>query len=283
MTGDLPVALIQTRTPATAEAALAHVAPMIRQAAAGGARLILTPEAVNLMEQRRDRRGDVIVDETADAAVIGLRALAAELGVWLLIGSAIVRSGHDGDARAANRSLLVDDRGEVAGRYDKLHVFDVDLPNGDVYRESATIRPGDAAVVADTPWGRLGQTICYDIRFPHLYRALAKAGAGLIAIPAAFTVPTGEAHWETLLRARAIETGAWVLAPAQGGAHEDGRKTWGRSTIVSPWGEVVGKLDHDEPGVLHATLDLSAVDRARRAIPALTHDRDYEAPQGASR
>jgi predicted amidohydrolase len=277
MANTLDIALIQTRTPATAAAALAHVEPLIRQASAGGAKFILTPEGTNLLEQRRDRRGDVITDEDADVAVLGLRALAAELKVWLLIGSAIVRSGVSGDDRAANRSLLVDDTGAVVARYDKLHVFDVDLPNGETYRESANIRPGDAAAVADTSWGRLGLTVCYDIRFPHLFRQLAKAGASMIAVPAAFTVPTGEAHWETLLRARAIETGAFILAPAQGGTHEDGRKTWGRSTVVGPWGEIIAKFDHDEPGVLFATLDLDAVARARQAVPALLHDRDFTA------
>lgn len=272
----LDIALIQTRTPATAAAALAHVEPLIREAAAGGARFILTPEGTNLLEQRRDRRGDVITDEAADVTLLGLQALAAELKVWLLVGSAIVRSGASGDDRAANRSLLIDDTGGIVARYDKLHVFDVDLPNGETYRESASIRPGDAAAVADTPWGRLGLTVCYDIRFPHLFRQLAKAGASMIAVPAAFTVPTGEAHWETLLRARAIETGAFILAPAQGGKHEDGRKTWGRSTVVGPWGEVIARLDHDEPGVLFASLDLDAVQRARQAVPALTHDRDFK-------
>ncbi|MFN4040807.1 MAG: carbon-nitrogen hydrolase family protein [Brevundimonas sp.] len=272
----LRIALIQTRTPATAQAALDHIAPLIREAAAGGARLILTPEASNLMEQRRDRRGEAIVDQDADPAVQALRALAAELGVWLLIGSAIVRSGDD--ARSANRSLLIDPQGQITAAYDKLHVFDVDLPNGETYRESSGVRPGDRAVVAETPWGRLGLTVCYDLRFPHLFRALAKAGASIIAVPAAFTVPTGEAHWETLLRARAIETGAFVLAPAQGGAHEDGRRTWGRSTVVAPWGEVIARLDNDEPGVLFADLDLAAVDKARRAIPALTHDRAFDPP-----
>lgn len=279
MPNGLPIALIQTRTPATAEAGLAHVEPLIRQAAAEGAKLVLTPEGTNLLEQRRDRRGAAITDEDQDPCIIGLRYLAAELHVWLLIGSAIVRSGHAGDDRAANRSLLIDPAGAIVARYDKLHVFDVDLPNGETYRESATIRPGDAAAVADTPWGRLGLTVCYDVRFPHLFRQLAKANAALIAVPAAFTVPTGEAHWEILLRARAIETGAFVLAPAQGGQHEDGRKTWGRSTVVSPWGQVIAKLDHDDPGVLHATLDLSEVARARAAIPALTHDREYAPPQ----
>jgi len=278
MSSSLPIALIQTRTPATATAALAHIEPLIRQAAAEGARLILTPEGSNLLEQRRDQRVLAIVDEDQDAAVIGLRHLAAELGVWLLIGSAIVRSGHAGDDRAANRSLLIDANGTIVARYDKLHVFDVDLANGETYRESASIRPGDGACVAGTPWGRLGLTVCYDVRFPHLFRQLARAGACMIAVPAAFTVPTGEAHWEILLRARAIETGAFILAPAQGGTHEDGRRTWGRSIVVGPWGEVIARLDHDEPAVLHATLDLAAVEVARASVPQLRHDRAFAAP-----
>jgi predicted amidohydrolase len=275
----LDIALIQTRTPATADAGLAHVEPLIREAAAGGARLILTPEGTNFLEQRRGLRDAALSSEEADAAVLGLRALANELGVWLLIGSVLVRSDAPGDDRAANRSLLVDPSGAVVARYDKLHVFDVDLPGGETYRESASVRPGMGATVAETPWGRLGFSICYDVRFPHLYRALAKTGAAMIAVPAAFTRPTGEAHWETLLRARAIETGAFVLAPAQGGAHEDGRQTWGRSTIVGPWGEIIAKADHDDPCVVAATLDLSAVQRARQAVPSLLHDRDFDWPQ----
>jgi predicted amidohydrolase len=278
MSASLPIALVQTRTPSTADAAVALVTPLIRRAAAEGARLILTPEVTNLLEQRRDRRAAAITDEDQDPAVLGLRHLAAELGVWLLIGSAIVKSGHSGDDRAANRSLLIDGNGTIAARYDKLHVFDVDLAHGESYRESATIRPGDAACVAETPWGRLGLTVCYDVRFPHLFRQLARAGACMIAVPAAFTVPTGEAHWETLLRARAIETGAFVLAPAQGGTHEDGRRTWGHSIVVGPWGEIIARLDHDEPDVLHAMLDLSAVETARAAVPQLRHDRSFVAP-----
>ena len=274
----LKVALIQTRTPATPQAALDHVTPLIRQAAAGGAQLILTPEATNFLIKDRAARDAVLADADADLVVQGLRDLARELKVWLLIGSAIVKSGHKGDDRAANRAILIDDTGTVVTTYDKLHVFDVDLPTGERWRESASIRPGDTAVVAETPWGRLGLTICYDVRFPQLHRALAKAGASMIAVPAAFTVPTGEAHWETLLRARAIESGAYILAPAQAGAHEDGRRTWGRSTVVAPWGELVARLDDDEPGVLFATLDFDAVTRAREAVPQLTHDRDFTLP-----
>ncbi len=275
----LDIALIQTRTPATPVAALDQVEALIREAAAGGAKFVLTPEGTNLLEQRRDRRADVITDEEVDPAVIGLRRLAAELDIWLLIGSAIVRSGHAGDDRAANRSLLIDPNGGIVVRYDKLHVFDVDLPNGETYRESTTIRPGDDAAVADTPWGRLGLTVCYDLRFPHLFRQLAKAGASMIAVPAAFTVPTGRAHWEVLLRARAIETGAFILAPAQGGSHEDGRNTWGRSMVVAPWGEIVASVDHDEPCVLPASLDMSAVEKARTSVPALLHDREFAPPR----
>lgn len=274
----LRVALIQTCTPAVQDAALAHVEPLIRQAAAQGGRLILTPEGVNLLEQRRAGREKAVTDQDADAVVRGLRALAAELKVWLLIGSAIVRSGHEGDRRAANRSMLIDDAGELVASYDKLHVFDVTLPDGESWKESSVIRPGDGATVAQTPWGGLGMTICYDVRFAALYRQLAKAGAAMIAVPAAFTRPTGEAHWNVLLRARAIESGAFILAPAQGGVHEDGRSTWGRSMIVGPWGEVVGKLDHDEPAVLIADIDLDAVTRARQAIPQLAHDRDFNPP-----
>jgi len=274
----LPIALIQTRTPAGPAAALAHVAPLIREAAAGGAKLILTPEATNFLIRDPVARAAALTTHDDDTVVVGLRDLARELGVWLLIGSAIVKSGHAGDDRAANRSLLIDETGTVVATYDKLHVYDVDLPTGERWRESAAIRPGDKAVVADTPWARLGLSICYDIRFPQLYRALAKAGAGMISVPAAFTVPTGEAHWETLLRARAIETGCWILAPAQAGLHEDGRRTWGRSTVAGPWGEVVAKLDHDEPAVLFATLDFDAVTRARTAVPQLTHDREFAGP-----
>ncbi|MGQ3041014.1 MAG: carbon-nitrogen hydrolase family protein [Brevundimonas sp.] len=274
----LRVALVQTCTPASAGAALAHVEPLIRQAAAGGAKLILTPEGTNFLIQDRERRQAALAPDDRDSVVLALTGLAKELGVWLLIGSAIVKSGHQGDERAANRSILIDDQGKRVATYDKLHVYDVDLPTGERWRESAAIRPGEQAVVANTPWGGLGLTVCYDIRFPHLHRALAKAGATMIAVPAAFTVPTGEAHWEVLLRARAIETGCFVLAPAQGGAHEDGRRTWGRSTVVAPWGEVVAKLDNDEPGVLFADLDLDAVARARNAVPQLTHDRDFSLP-----
>jgi predicted amidohydrolase len=275
---DLRVALVQTRTPATQEESIAQLEPLVRQAAAGGARLIATPEASNFLQKDREKREAVLVDQEADPVVRRLRGLASELGAWILCGSAILRSGHAGDDRAANRSILIGVRGEVVASYDKLHVYDVDLPTGERWRESAVVRPGEAAVIADAPWGRMGLTVCYDLRFPQLFRVLAKAGASIITVPAAFTVPTGQAHWEVLLRARAIETGCFILAPAQGGTHADGRATWGRSMVVAPWGEVLAALDNDAPGVLFADLDLGAVERARQAVPQLTHDRDFTLP-----
>jgi len=267
----LEVALVQLRTPATQDAALAHAEPLIRQAAATGAQLILLPECANLMEARKDRKAQVVTSEAEDVFVAGMCRLACELRVHILVGSVIVTSGLD--ARAANRTLLIDPAGVIVARYDKMHLFDADTPDGKTYRESATMRPGERAVVAETPWGGLGLSICYDVRFAYLYRTLAKAGADMIAVPAAFTVPTGQAHWEVMLRARAIETGAFVLAPAQGGPHEDGRTTWGHSLVVGPWGEVIAKLDHDAPGVLTAVLHFDEVARARQALPQLRHDR----------
>ncbi|MBL0947877.1 carbon-nitrogen hydrolase family protein [Brevundimonas sp.] len=282
MAEPLDIALIQTRTPATSQAGLDHVAPLIRQAAAGGAQLVLTPEATNRVERRSEGRAS-LAHEGEDVAVAGLCALARELGIWLQVGSVMVRAEDDEAGRAANRALLIDPEGRITARYDKLHVFDVDLDTGESWRESKAVRAGGRAVVADTPWGGLGLSICYDVRFPQLYRDLAGARSDvrMITVPAAFTVPTGEAHWEILLRARAIETGAFVLAAAQGGTHEDGRATWGRSTVVDPWGKVIAALDHDQPGVLHARLDLDAVDRARRAIPSLTHDRPFRSASDA--
>ena len=210
-----------------------------------------------------------------DPVVTGLQALARELDVTILAGSALVKRS---DGKAANRAALIAADGEIVATYDKLHMFDVDLPTGETARESETYEPGDRAVAARAGELKLGLTICYDVRFPALYRALALAGAEVIVTPAAFTRPTGEAHWETLLRARAIETGSFVLAPAQGGFHEDGRGTWGRTLAVGPWGEVLGKLDDDEPGALIVDLELSDVAKARAAIPALANARAFTAP-----
>jgi len=269
----LNLALIQTRTPANPAAALEHTRPLILQAAANGAQFILLPECANLMEARKELKAQVVTTEAEDVFIKGVRDLAQQLRVEILIGSAIVKS--EVDERAANRSLLINARGEIAARYDKIHLFDADTPDGRSYRESATMRPGEAVALADTPWGKLGLTICYDVRFPHLYRALAKAGAKMITVCAAFTVPTGKAHWEVLLRARAIETGCFILAPAQGGLHEDGRTTWGHSMVISPWGEVIARLDHDRAAVLEASIDFSEVSRARQALPSLQHDREF--------
>jgi deaminated glutathione amidase len=269
------VALVQTRTPASHDAALAHAAPLIREAAAQGARLIVTPECSNICQRDRARLFDVLETADNDPFVKGIRALAAELKVWILIGSAIVRRE---DGKAANRSLLIDPDGAVVAAYDKIHMFDVDLPTGERHRESSAYEPGTRAVIAEAAGARLGLTICYDVRFPAVHAALARAGAQVITVPAAFTRPTGEAHWEVLLRARAIETGSFVLAAAQGGTHEDGRATWGRSIAIAPWGEVLARADHDEPCVLLADLDLAAVDKARAAIPALANARPFEAP-----
>jgi len=272
---ELRVALVQLRTPASQAAALAHAEPLVRRAAEAGARLIVTPEATNVLQRRRELLFAALTTLEGDPAVSGLRALARELRIWLLIGSALVRRD---DGRAANRSVLVGPDGGVAATYDKLHMFDVDLPTGERHRESEAYVAGEAAVVAETPFGGLGLSVCYDLRFPQLYRALAKRGADLIAVPSAFTVPTGEAHWEVLLRARAVETGAFVLAAAQGGRHEDGRATWGRSMIVDPWGRVLARADDDEPQVVIADLELDEPARVRAAIPALTHDRAFAAP-----
>jgi predicted amidohydrolase len=276
---EVRVALIQLRTPGNQAAALEHAAPLVRQAAADGAQFIVTPEVSNIVQRDRAKLMPMLTSVEDDVFVQGMVALAAELKIWLLIGSALVLRQGGG---AANRALLIGPHGRIVASYDKMHMFDVDLPSGEKARESEAYVPGEAAVVAETPWGRVGLSICYDIRFAYLYRALAKAGAVMLAVPAAFTRSTGEAHWETLLRARAIETGSFVLAAAQGGQHEDGPGTWGHSMIVGPWGEILASVDHDEPAVIAATLDLDAVTRARQAIPALANERAFAGPFIAS-
>jgi predicted amidohydrolase len=271
----LKVGLIQMRSAATQAASLAQAEPLVRRAAAAGAQLIATPEGTNILQRDRAKMFEHLAPADSDAAVQGLIALARELKVWLLIGSALVKRD---DGKAANRAILVSPEGRVTATYDKLHMFDVDLPTGERHRESSLYTPGDRAVVADAAGARLGLTVCYDLRFPALHRALALAGAEVLTVPSAFTRPTGAAHWEILLRARAIETGAFVIAPAQGGQHEDGRATWGHSMVVAPWGEVLALADHDEPCVLLADLDLSQVAKARTAIPALANTRAFAAP-----
>lgn len=245
------------------------VSALIDEAAAGGADFIALPETVGVLETRRRELFPRITSQDEDAALKAWRAQAKARGVWLLIGSLMIKIAED---KAANRSFLIDDRGEIRASYDKIHMFDVDLPGGESYRESKSYRPGDKAVIAATPWGKLGMSICYDLRFPYLYRTLAKGGAEMLAVPAAFTQPTGEAHWHTLLRARAIETGSFVFAPAQTGTHATGRKTYGHSLIVDPWGVVLADGGR-RPGVVTAEIDLARVGEVRSQIPSLTHDR----------
>jgi predicted amidohydrolase len=253
---------------------------LVRRAAAGGAGFVLTPECTNLLSSNRDRQRAVLRHEDDDATLAALRDEAARAGIWLLVGSLGMLTA-DADGRFANRSFLVAPDGAVAARYDKIHMFDVNVTETEVYRESAGYRPGDRAVTADTPFGRLGLTVCYDVRFPHLYRALAQAGASILTVPAAFNHLTGAAHWEVLLRARAIETGCYVLAPAQTGFHAEqagrGRRTHGHSLAVAPWGEVLADAG-TEPGIIHVTLDPAEVARARARVPSLSHDRDFQPP-----
>jgi predicted amidohydrolase len=254
---------------------LEAAAALIREAATGGAKFIFTPENTSIIEPNRELALAKSFTQDEHPGLPFFSRLAKELGVWLLIGSMPIRVEPE---RLANRSFLIDDQGEIITTYDKIHLFDVDLPNGEVYRESERIRAGAQAVLAPTPWGGLGMTVCYDLRFPQLYRDLAHAGATIISIPAAFTVPTGEAHWHVLLRARAIETGAFVLAPAQCGQHAGGRRTYGHSLIVAPWGEILAEAGA-APGTVATVIDFSQVAAARSMIPSLRHDRDYARPQ----
>lgn len=282
MARQVRAAVVQTRTPATAHAGWAHLEPLVRAAAAQGATLVTTPEGSNLLQRDRALFDQAVPTEADPAVLEWPAALARELGITLLLGSVLVT--RQAGERAANRSLLFGPDGTLLASYDKIHLFDVNLGGlGQETRESNSYRPGDAAVLADSPAGLLGLTICYDLRFPHLYRSLAQAGAEILTVPAAFTRPTGEAHWEVLLRARAIETGSFVLAPAQGGVHADGRETYGHSLIIGPWGEVLARCAGQEPGFAVADLDLDAVAEARRRIPAWQLDQPFTRPAaGAS-
>lgn len=270
-------ACVQLRTGRSMAENIDSAAGLIREAAENGADLILTPEMTSLMELGRKALFDQITPQGEDPALTAFQALAAELGRWLLIGSLAIRTNGD---KAANRSFLIAPDGSVAVTYDKLHMFDVDLAGGETYRESASYAAGSEAVTADLPWGRLGLSVCYDLRFPQLYRTLAKQGAGFLAIPSAFTRGTGEAHWHILLRARAIENGCFVFAPAQGGTHENGRQTYGHSLIVAPWGEILAEAG-TEPQVIYADVDPAAIHEARQRIPALHHDRVFSVREAA--
>lgn len=265
-------ALVQLRSGREIAPNMTAAVSLIREAATRGAQYIQTPENTVLLEPDNARLFERIRPK-AETAVIGeFSALAQELGVWLHIGSLTIQTG---ERKAANRSYVFAPSGQIAARYDKIHLFDVDLPNGESHRESATIAPGTSAVNVPLPWGKLGLSVCYDLRFPEQYKALAMAGASFLAVPAAFTAQTGRAHWHILLRARAIETGCFVLAAAQGGTHETGRSTYGHSLIVSPWGEILGEGGED-PGVIVADIDPAEVIAARQRIPALQHVRPFE-------
>ena len=271
-TATFRAALVAMRSGVSPAANLDAAAALIKEAAGAGADYAQTPEMTNVMDTRRERLLDTVVAEEKDASLARFRELARQLGIYVHIGSLAVKVSPE---RAGNRSFLIDRDGEIVARYTKIHMFDVDLANGESYRESRTFRPGEIAVAADLPWGRLGLTICYDLRFPALYRALAEAGASFLAIPSAFTRQTGEAHWHVLIRARAIENGCFILAAAQGGLHENKRETFGHSLIVDPWGRILAE-GGTEPGIVMATVDPAEVARARARIPSLQHGRRFE-------
>jgi len=264
--------LVQMRSGLAPQSNLDAAAQLIAEAKDAGADYVLTPEMTNILEVKRERLLAAIVPEERDASLAAFRELARRLGIFLHIGSLAIKLSSD---KAANRSFLIDSTGEIIARYDKIHMFDVDIGEGESYRESRSYRPGEIAVATDLPWGRIGLTICYDLRFPALYRALAEAGCSFLAIPSAFTRPTGEAHWHVLNRARAIENGAFVLAAAQSGKHENGRETYGHSLVVDPWGRILAE-GGAEPGVVLAKIEPAAVTSARAKIPSLQHGRRFE-------
>jgi deaminated glutathione amidase len=265
-------ALVQLRSGLSPKANLEATIGLIEEAKERGADYVLTPEMTNILEVKRERLFATIASEESDASLAALRELARKLGIFVHVGSLAIKLLPE---KAANRSFLIDGKGDIIARYDKIHMFDVDLDNGESYRESRSYRPGDVAVAVDLPWGRLGLTICYDLRFPALYRALAEAGCSFLSIPSAFTKQTGEAHWHVLNRARAIENGAFVLAAAQGGTHENGRETFGHSLVVDPWGRILAE-GGAEPGVILARIDPAEVTAARARVPSLQHGRRFE-------
>jgi predicted amidohydrolase len=269
----LTVACIQMRSGTDVPANVEVASRLVREAAAAGATFVATPEMTSLLDRRPGKLLEQARAEEDDIALPAFRALAAELGITLLVGSLAVRVLPE---QCANRSFLLDPAGRIRARYDKVHLFDVDLGPGQVYRESKRFVAGERSCLVALDGWRLGMSVCYDLRFPEFYRDLARRGADLLVVPSAFTVPTGEAHWHVLLRARAIETGCFVLAPAQHGLHEDGSETYGHSLVVDPWGRVIAERPAD-PGVLLATLDLDEVGRCRARLPSLRHDRPWTA------
>ncbi len=279
MSRTVRVACIQNCAGRDMAPSIAAVLPLIRAAARDGAELIQLPEMVTMLEPDNRRVLEKALPEAQDPGLAAFRGAARETGAWILVGSLLLR--EPGADRVVNRSLLLDGSGGIVARYDKLHLFDVDLASGEQYRESATVRPGDRAVLAPSPWGLIGMSICYDLRFAYLYRALAQAGATLFSIPAAFTYTTGKAHWHVLVRARAIETASYVFAATQSGTHAEGRRTFGHSLIVSPWGEVLADAG-EAVGYVVADIDPAKAAEARAMIPALKHDRKFSGPDRAS-
>jgi len=279
------VACVQHTAGPDPEPNIAVVADLIRRARDAGADFITTPEASNFIESGSKRR-EKARREGDDPFLAAMRELAGETGAWILVGSLVIdptgEPGAGDETRLANRSFLLDSHGGIVATYDKIHLFDIDLPNGESIRESNAYRPGHRAVIAETPWGRLGMTVCYDVRFPHLYRQLAQAGADFLSVPSVFTVPTGKAHWEVLLRSRAIENGAFLFAPAQTGEHTAGRKSYGHSLIVDPWGEVLAE-GGEGVGIITAKIDPARIEKVRGGLPSLRHDRDFTPPAPAPR
>ncbi|WBU30483.1 carbon-nitrogen hydrolase family protein [Rhodopseudomonas palustris] len=264
-------ALVQMRSGLTPEPNLEQGTRLIREAVKAGADYVLTPEVSNMMQLNREALFAQLAEQDDDLSLKAYRELARELNIHLHIGSLALRASPE---RAVNRSFLIGPDGAILASYDKIHMFDIDLGNGESYRESTNYQPGETAVISDLPWGRIGLTICYDVRFPALYRALAESGASFLAVPAAFTKPTGEAHWHVLLRARAIENGCFVFAAAQGGLHENKRETFGHSLIIDPWGKVLAE-GGIEPGFVMARIDPAEVTKARGKIPSLQHGRRF--------
>jgi predicted amidohydrolase len=272
MKASFKAAMIQMRSGLKPTTNLQAALALIEEAKSAGADYVQTPEMTNIMEVKRDRLFAAIDDEDTDASLAAFRKTARKLGIFVHVGSLAVKLSAE---KAANRGFLISPKGDIVARYDKIHMFDVDLADGESYRESRSYRPGEQAVISDLPWGRLGLTVCYDLRFPALYRALAEAGASMLAIPSAFTKQTGEAHWHVLVRARAIENGSFVFAAAQAGKHESGRETYGHSLIVDPWGRVLAE-GGTEPGVVMAEIDMAEVAKARARVPSLQHGRRFE-------
>ena len=268
------IACLQTNSGSDFAANLATVEAMMRAAASAGAKFVFSPEYVLMMDGSGRVMREKALDANGEPAVGALTALSRELGVWHLVGSLTLNSD---DGRLFNRSVLISAQGEVVATYDKIHMFDATLPSGTVIRESSAYRPGERAVIAETPWGRLGLTVCYDLRFPHLYRTLAQRGAVVLAVPSSFQRETGKAHWHTLLRARAIENASFVIAAAMCGDHPGKRMTYGHSLVIDPWGEVLAD-GGESSGVVLADLDLSRVEPVRSMLPSLGHDRPFAPP-----